>query len=136
MSINVSNQAEINTLQALLDRWEGLDLNMRLYKTDLGPLDEDTVFADFVEADIAGYSPQTPSITVPATDPSGNAYVVIGEVTFTASSGTPQNIYGWFVADVNDKYYFGEAFPSARPLSSSAPIKFTVIYRLRQIPDA
>jgi len=79
------------------------DVHYHLFTNPLG-VSKSTVLGDFTECAMTGYAP----VNVAAADwvVSGvvahRGFVATAPITFTASAGGPNNIYGYFVTDVAD----------------------------------
>lgn len=86
-------------------------LTLRLYKNDYTP-DEDSISADFTEANFAGYSAQATDNWGDAEEGDG-AYAQIEEeahlfVTTGATAGN--SIYGYWLTDAGDNNVYAERF--------------------------
>src|SRR6185437_5811890 len=96
-------------------------LELRLFKNNITP-DQDTVLADFTEADFPGYSSQGPlDFGAVFLNGSDNAESDTSVHTFTCTGvpgGGSQDIYGWYT-----EFPTGRAGPCAR---FSAPVPITL----------
>jgi len=98
MAIVLPNAAEVIALRAIINDEE---LDVRIFQNDITP-DDDTVLADFTEADFIGYAPamliSEDFSTTPGTagNPAVSLYNFVVSFTSTASQAS-QNCYGYYV---------------------------------------
>lgn len=105
----------------------GIDWKLCLFTNDIVP-DIFTEFADFVEPTWPAYSPTLGMVwTIPVL--TGLEYVSNADpVTFTNDSGSPSDVYGYFVLDDGDQLVYSERDPNA-PVTIPDASSYTVIPR-------
>jgi len=96
---------------------------IRLFKNNL-TIDQNTVLADFTEADFSGYAEVSRNTwTTPATDSDGNAYTQCASAVFQHNGGVTANtIYGWYLIDGNGDLVLGEKFAASKSMSTISDI--------------
>lgn len=131
MSINVSNEAEVNLLNILRAAVEAG--NVHLFSNDLTP-DADTVIGSFTESAAAGYSAQSAGTwSAAATDGSGVAFIDSALFEFTSTEDPAVEVYGWYVTDGSGNYLFGNRFGDApRSFGVADAIQFSIRLQLRE----
>lgn len=130
MPLSVPNQAEVNTLQALVTAWGSL--SCRLFKNNL-TIDANTVVGDFTIADYSGYSNQAFTLGTPATDGDGKAYSLSGDISFPLAGSGTQTVYGWYALNNTGGLIFAKKFDAAVTVSTTVKVDtFTIKYTLRE----
>ena len=93
-------------------------IKIKLFKTDVTP-DRDTVLADLVEADWAGYA----AVDLDDTDftlsgvVAHQGYLIADPVAFLNSSGAAKDAYGYFVTNADDDKLLAVARFDGAPIS-------------------
>lgn len=131
--IIVPNAAEILLLDLLLAAISSSNAYVALYTNDVTP-DADTVYADFTEGAWTGYARLTPTWSAAVTDAFEEAISYSQTLTYTSGSGSPVDVYGYFVATDGDELLFAERFAAAPIAISSGtdPIEYIIAFKLRQ----
>jgi hypothetical protein len=112
MSLKVVDGGLTKILDKLMTAY-GSTLTIKLFKSNTTPAAGDTA-GTYTEADFPGYASQTITTWGAATIASSVATSTAEQKTFTRSStGTVQNIYGYFVLDSGGNLLWAERDPSA-----------------------
>lgn len=99
MALNFPDVGENIALEALVNKTAPQNLSLRLFSNNITPSDTDTA-GTYTEATFAGYAAKTlTGATWNAAAAGSISYSA--EQTFTrTSTGTPENIYGYYVTQV------------------------------------
>lgn len=109
-------------------------ITCRLFTNNL-TLGENTIRADFVAPTNPGYSIQNlTDWNAAELTPDAEAYMTHPEITFTVTGGSPVTCYGYLVTNEDDDLLWCQKFDNPRTLSTTSPITFGLIFKLRQIP--
>jgi len=129
----VPNAAE-DFLQSILKNTFNGPGRIKLFMNDYTP-DEDTVEADFDEADFSGYADQASTLTGPTNV--GGVSIMNGLWTFAHNGGgTSNTIYGWWItSNFAGLFIVCERLPTPKVMASAADELIVALpWRLRQIP--
>ena len=101
MALKVVNAGELILLALLRTPYlTGSSLNYRLFKNNYTPVD-DSVLADFTEADYQGYAFLTPALWSIVALVGGRAFTQAEPLVYLCTGGaTPNTIYGYYATDV------------------------------------
>lgn len=133
MSLVLADNGCSTILSELRTNWNSTAIRIHLFKSNTTPSTA-SVIGDFTEADFAGYSAQNlvtwaaPSVT------SHVARMTAANRTFTRSTtGTAQNIYGYYVTDNSDTVLLWAERDGAAPIVlTNAGDSYTITPALSQ----
>jgi hypothetical protein len=122
MPITICNDGELMALLRIRDYFNTSGaLYCRLFQNDITP-DEDSELGDFVEADFDGYAQIIMNLWQGvALDGTDRAFTYHGTTSFLQTgTGTTNDIYGFYLADVTDVLLFGAMRDAAAPVAMDA----------------
>jgi hypothetical protein len=133
MPFNVSNEAEVNTLEILRAAIEAGTVH--LLGVDV-LFDQDLVLATLTagESTAAGYvAPSAGTWSAAVTGPDGVAFIDSAIFTFSSTEDPPVDVFGWYVTTAAGAYLFGARFAGAPlPFGLGNDIPLMLRYQLRE----
>lgn len=138
---DISDNTLNQMLSAFIDGYlQVTDLRFKLYKNDYTPV-PGSADTDYTEADFPGYT-YSELVGGHWGVPAVTDHVAITQadetLVYTADAGawSPQIIFGYFVVDGDDHYFWGERFGSPRTIAPSDILQLTPEFRQRTYPYA
>lgn len=127
MSLKFVDAGLQRKLTDLASAWNSTKVKLHLYKTNVTPTTSSTV-GSFTECDFAGYAAQDIANWAYDTVASHVADMKADPNVFTrTSTGTSQNVYGYYVTDqAGTTLYFAELDPAGPRVLTNAGDSYTV----------
>jgi len=106
-------------------------LYMRLYSNNRVPAETDTI-ALYTECTFGGYVARSLNAwSIPALNPSNRGQIQHPVVTWTATGGSPQSVYGYYITDKDQNWiYWADRVPGMPIVMADSAEILRVITRL------
>lgn len=131
MASLIPNDAEVNLIEAIVNKTSNSDLVLRLYTNNYTPLETDTV-SNYTEASGNGYAAITLTGSSWSIAEGNPATATFAQQTFTFT-GALGNVYGYYVTRGDGELMWAEKFSSVVDIQNNGDeIKITLQFTLKE----